>query len=99
MGSDFLSWKEKVKALFFMEKMSIAEISKRIGVSRKSITNYLKLQPNYQEEKNNRKIENYIKRKEYKKKWDKNNRYSIVNNETLGREHDLAAYILSRERH
>ncbi len=99
MGSDFLSWKEKAKALFFMEKMSIAEISKRIGISRKSITNYLKLQPNYRNERERRKSENQENRKKYIKQWSKTKRYEVIDGETLKREHDLAAYILSRERH
>ena len=99
MGSDFLNWQDRANALFFVKKMSIVEISKRIGISRKSISNYLKLQSDYNKEKDNRKLINCLKRKEYKKEWDRNNRYSVVNDRTLRHEHDLAAYILSRERH
>ena len=99
-GSDFLNWQDRANALFFVKKMSIVEINKRIGVSKKSITNLKKKQPNYKNEKERRKIENQKKHQEYKRQWSKINYYNnIIDGETLKREHDVAAYILSRERH
>ncbi|MEY8322216.1 hypothetical protein AAK894_14280 [Lachnospiraceae bacterium 46-61] len=95
-------WQEQAKALFFMEKKSIQEISKIILKSKKSIYSYFKKLPEYKQEKENRKISNGKKRKEYQRQWDRQNRsdrYTNINEESMKREHDIAAMILSRERH
>ena len=95
-------WQERAKALFFVEKKSIKEISIMLFKSEKSIYDYLKKIPEYKQEKEKRKKENKQKRKMYQKEWDRknrSNRYSCINGESLKREHDLAAIILSREKY
>lgn len=95
-------WQERAKALFFMEKKSIKEISRIISKSEKAIQNYFKKLPEYKKEKEKRKRANRQKRKEYQKQWDKENRedrYHCINGESLKREHDVAARILSAERY
>ncbi|NDO47035.1 hypothetical protein [Clostridium sp. MD294] len=95
-------WQERAKALFFMEKKSIREISIMLLKSEKSIYRYLKKLPEYKQEKEKRKKENRQKRKAYQKQWDRQNRvegYTNINGESLKREHDLAAIILSREKY
>ncbi len=44
-------WQERAKALFFMEKKSIREISIMLLKSEKSIYRYLKKLPEYKQEK------------------------------------------------
>lgn len=95
-------WKTTAQKLFFDEKKSINEIVAEIGVSRQSVSGYLKTVPGYQQEKVERKALNAVKRKEYKK--DKNRQYredyrSRVTSETIKREHDIAAMILSHEKY
>ena len=90
------------RKLFFDEKKSINEIVEEIGVSRQSVSGYLKTVPGYQQERVDRKALNAVKRKEYKK--DKNRQYredyrSRVTSETIKREHDKAVMILSHEKY
>ena len=95
-------WQERVKALFFMEKKSIREISIMLLKSEKSIYRYLKKLPEYKQEKEKSKKANSQKRKAYQKQWDRKNRaerYTNISGESLKREHDLAAIILSREKY
>lgn len=95
-------WQEQAKALFFMEKKSIREISIMLLKSEKSIYRYLKKLPEYKQEKEKRKKANSQKRKAYQKQWDRKNRvdrYANISGESLKREHDLAAIILSREKY
>lgn len=96
-----MNWRERAKALFFVEKKTIVQISEETGVSIRSISKYLNLQPDYKTERENRKIENQRKNKEDKKQWSKINYRNnlVVNNETLKREHNLATYILSKEKY
>lgn len=97
-----LHWKKKAEALFFVEKRGVVEISKIMGISRKSISVHLKTVDGFLKEKETRKKENAKKRKESKRNWDRTNRpnrYSGVNGDTLRREHDTAALILSREKY
>lgn len=95
-------WKTTARKLFFDEKKSINEIVEEIGVSRQSVSGYLKTVPGYQQERVDRKALNAVKRKEYKK--DKNRQYredyrSRVTSETIKREHDIAVMILSHEKY
>ncbi len=95
-------WQEQAKALFFMEKKSIREISIMLLKSEKSIYRYLKKLPEYKQEREKRKKANRQKRKAYQKQWDRKNRaerYTNISGESLKREHDLAAIILSREKY
>lgn len=95
-------WKERAKALFFIEKMKINEIAHITGISRKSISKYIHSLPEYEKEAEARSKDSEAKRKEYKRNWDRKNRpnrYSVINGETIRREHDMAAAILSREKY
>ena len=95
-------WQERARALFFMEKKSIREISKMLFKSEKTIQNYFKKLPEYKQEKEKRKKTNSQKRKAYQKQWDRQNRaerYTNISGESIRREHDVAAMILSAERH
>ncbi|MGN1144925.1 MAG: hypothetical protein ACI4R5_00635 [Acetatifactor sp.] len=60
----------------------------------------MKKLPGYASERESRKAQNHARRKEYKK--EKNKQYramSAVTSETIRREHDIAALILSREKY
>lgn len=95
-----MPWKEKARQLFFEEKKSISSIETDTGISRQTLSAYLKTVPGFQEEKQRRKAENKEKRKEYKRL--KNREYrscQSVTGETMKREHDIAAMILSREKY
>lgn len=98
-----IDWRKEASRLFFEERKSIVEIAMIIGISRKSISTYLQEVPGYSEERQRRKAENSKNRKEYQKTWDRKNRsggrYTSISSDTMRREHDLAALILSRERH
>lgn len=94
------TWQELAKEYYFESHLSINEISVLTDVSRQSISGYLKTLPGFQNEKEERKLNNRDKRKEYKK--EKNREYrsaaqSPVTAETIRREHDLAALELSHE--
>ena len=95
-------WKERARALFFVEKLKISEIAKMTGVSRKSVSKYIRSLPEYADEAQRRGKNAEQRRREYKRNWDRKNRpnrYSVVNGETIRREHDVAAMILSREKY
>lgn len=97
-----MDWRLRTKALFFVDKKSIAEISRIIGVSRQSVSAYLKALAGYEEERERRKKENAEKRAFYRKQWDRANRperYSSITAETIRQEHETAVRILSRDRH
>lgn len=96
------NWKEQAKALFFIEKLKIGEISEITGISRKSVSRYIHSLSGYAEEAERRSKDSASKRKEYKRSWDRKNgpnRYSVIDGDTIRREHDVAAAILSREKY
>jgi len=100
MESTKRGWKEEAVKGFFEDHLTIEEIAAGTGVSRQSISGYLKHLPGYQEEKARRKAANEVARKEYKRA--KNREYramGAVTAETIRREHDVAALILSREKY
>lgn len=97
-----MEWKERAAALFFDGKKSIVEIEKETGVSRKSVSGFLRQCEGYREERERRKAANAAGRPEYKREWDRKNRsFSAggVTAETMRREHDVAAMVLSREKY
>lgn len=96
------NWKTEAIRCFFDKKLNIQEISDVLKISRKSVAKHLKDQPGYVAEKEQRKINNAKKRKEYKRNWDRDNRpsrYSLVSGDTMRREHELAVSILSHEKY
>ena len=95
-----MTWQEQAKALFFIEKKTIKEVSQDIYKSERSIRQYLKTLPQYKKEREKRKTENREKRKAYQRQWDRvNRRYCMVNGESIKREHTIAAIILSKEKY
>ena len=93
-----MDWKEKASELFFESKMGIGEIAAYLDISRQSVSGYLKHLPGYGAELERRKAVNRERRKEYKKERNRQYRACMaVTGETLRREHDIAALVLSRE--
>lgn len=95
-----MPWKEKAKELYLESGMRVGEIAVCLEVSRQSVSGYLKSLPEYETERQRRKEAGALHRKEYKRK--KNQEYRMQNTvtgETLRREHDVAAMVLSREKY
>lgn len=95
-------WKEAAAEYFFNEKKSINDIVEETGISRQSISAYLNQYPGFLEEKERRKQCNAKKRRDYKR--DKNREYREIMNmdvtkESMRREHEIAAAILSSEKY
>lgn len=100
-------WREEAYGMFFQKNMTINRIAEELKVSRQSISAYLKTVPDFQKEKEARKLANVGKRREYKR--GKNQEYRAnrkssgltggITAETIRREHDLAALELSREKY
>lgn len=93
-------WRAAAREQFFGAHKSIGEIAGTTGISRQSISGYLKRLPGYKDERNRRKRQNAAARKEYKR--EKNREYramGTVTAETIRREHDMAALELSREKY
>lgn len=98
-----LDWKQRAEALFYVEKKSVREIADATGISRKSISAHLRSTEGYLKERESRKAMNAQHRQEYKRQWDRAHRGCFsggpVTAETIRREHDMAAVILSREKY
>lgn len=95
-------WKQQAVFLFFVEKKSVVEISDSLKISRKTIGGYLNSLPGYRNERQRRKADNAIKRKEYQRIWDReqrSERYTRVDGDSLRREHELAVLTLSHEKY
>lgn len=100
MESGNKDWRGAAREQFFERQKSIEEIARITGISRQSISGYLKRLPGYREERNRRKEQNTAARKVYKR--EKNREYRAMGSvtaETIRREHDVAALILSREKY
>ena len=94
------TWQELAKEYYFESHLSINDIAALTGVSRQSISGYLKTLPEFKKEKEKRKSENQGRRKEYKKEKTREDRSAAqtpVTAESMRREHDLAALELSHE--
>ena len=93
-------WRAAASEAFFDRHKSIEEITRETGVTRQSISAYLKKLPDYQEERERREAGNAAARKDYKRQ--KNREYramGAITAETIRREHDVAALVLSREKY
>lgn len=98
------NWKEQAEALFFVEHLSIQDIANRVKKNRRYVSKALKESEkySYEEERERRKRQTAESRKEYKRDWDRANRQNLsykVTAETMRREHDIAAAILSHEKY
>lgn len=95
-----MSWKKKAEDLFFVSGLGTGEIAAYLGISRQTVSGYLKNLPGYAAERERRKAAGRERRKEYKRQKNRQYRGSMeVTGETLRREHDVAALILSREKY
>lgn len=97
-----MDWKDEARMQYFDYKMSINEISRITGKSRKSVSAFLNSLSNFSLEKDKRKQENNIKRsikaKEHMRNKRKETHQNIVDGHLLRRDHETAVSILSRER-
>lgn len=97
-------WKEQAEALFFVEHLSIQDIAGIVKKNRRHVSKALQESKkySYEEERKRRKQQSAEKRKEYQREWDRENRQNLsykVTAETMRREHDIAAAILSHEKY
>lgn len=102
MGSKNTGWRQQAKELFFTGHFSIEGIAAVTGVSRKSLSAYLRALPGYEDERRRRKAANAAGRQAYKNQKNREYRASgvgCITPETIRREHDMAAVILSREKY
>ena len=99
-----IDWKEQAEALFFVDHLPIKDIVTIVKKSRRYVSEAIKASTkyNYQKEYDWRKEQNKAKRKEYQREWDRKNRtpqMGEVTAETIRREHDIAAAVLSHEKY
>lgn len=92
-------WRAQAEALFFVEHLSVQDISQIVGRTRKYVTLHLQACERYEAEREWRKQQNARNRLEYKREWDREHRTycSQVTADTMRREHDMAVLELSRE--
>ena len=96
-----MDWKEKTARLFFLEGKGIGQIAEETGISRQSVSAYLKSCPGFAEEKERRKTASQMRRSAYKREKNREYReaYSMrVTPDTMRREHEIAVMLLSHER-
>ena len=96
-------WQGKAKE-YYRDGLKITDIEALLGVSRKSISKYLRSLPDYEQIKEQRRKESARRRREYKTEKQRqyretNDNLSSVTPETIRREHELAVMELSRERY
>ena len=98
-----LGWREEAEHYYFECHWTYNEIEIQIGVSRKSIAEYIKTCPKFTDEITHRQEDQKEFRKAYQREWDRKHRkMSIpmgVTEDTLRREHDQAVKELSLERY
>lgn len=102
MGSA-TGWQNKAKE-YYRDGLKIVDIEVLLGVSRKSISAYLKGLPDYGKIKEGRRKETARKRRQYKTEKQRGYRLrdssiDAVTPETMRREHELAVMELSREKY
>lgn len=104
MGQGKEEWKRQAERLFFDEHMKVNEICRAVGRTRKYVSGHLQKCGGYKEEKLRRKKQQEERRRQYQREWARANRCSpfsagAVTADTLRREHDIAAKVLSSERY
>ena len=97
------NWKEKARE-YYSDGLKITDIEALLGVSRKSISTYLKSLSDYEQIKDKRRKESDKRRREYKTKKQKDYRSQkfsagAITTESIRREHELAVMELSREKY
>jgi len=93
-------WRVQAKSLFLVDHAYVSEIARTLGLARETVTRFLTQLPEYPAELAYRKQRSRERRLRYKENWNKT-KYAAATatKETIRREHDLAAIILSKERH
>lgn len=95
-------WRKQAENLYFDNGQTIVQISKQLNVSAVSLSKHFNTLPQYTTEKNRRIEENRANRKMYSKEHKRasrqKSRYNIICSETMRREQELAAIVLSKER-
>lgn len=95
-----MPWRERAKELYLDSGMKVGEIASYLEISRQAVSAYLKTIPEYGAERERRKNTAAVLRKEYKRKKNQEYRHQDrITGETLRKEHDMAALILSREKY
>lgn len=102
MGSA-ASWQDKAEE-YYRDGLMIVDIEALLGISRKSISAYLKGLPDYGKIREGRRKETARKRRQYKTERQREYRVRdspihAVTPETVRREHELAVMELSREKY
>lgn len=95
-----MPWKERAEEMYFLSGMRVGEIAAYLELSRQTVSGYIRSLPAYEAERKRRRESGAIQRAAYKRS--KNQEYrerDRVTGETLRREHDMAALILSREKY
>jgi predicted DNA-binding protein YlxM (UPF0122 family) len=93
-------WKQEAYEMYYGEHMQINDIASKLKMSRQAVSNHLRSYPTqFNMEKESRKMLNNEKRKESKRAYSRKYRAeNKINADTIKREHETAARILSYER-
>ncbi len=95
-----MPWKERARELYFESGMRVGDIAVYLDVSRQAVSGYITTLPEYRTERERRRQAGAVKRKEYKRRKNQEYRHQDrVTGETMRKEHDIAALILSREKY
>lgn len=95
-----MPWKERAKEMYFESGMRVGDIAAYLDISRQTVSGYISSLPGYQTERERRRQAGTAQRKEYKRRKNQEYRHqNEVTGETLRKEHDMAALILSREKY
>lgn len=102
MGSE-AGWQDKAEE-YYRDGLMVVDIEALLGVSRKSISAYLKGLPDYEKIREGRRKETARRRRQDKTKRQREYRLRdssiyTVSQETMRREHELAVMELSREKY
>lgn len=95
--------KEKIEEMYFVQKMSLTNISKELGISISYISRILRNNTNYKEEQERRKKENHTKRRILQKELIHKRRREIATQKAMENQiikllHEQATKELSRGR-
>lgn len=96
------NWRETAYKYYFESHLQINDIEMLIGISRQSVSAYLKTCSGFLEEKQYRKDRNRELRREYKAQKNREYRRAVpigITGETIRQEHERAVMELSRERY
>lgn len=98
---EITDWREQAEALFFMDHLPVKDICQVVRKTKKYVSGHLKACEGYEKEKAFRKAFNQGKRKEYQRRWDKENKNRVTEEEKalLKLQHIEAVNVLSHEKY